>query len=200
MRRSCHNLARDVRNCLGSLRNCSSSIPVAGKWGLIYCDIEGRGIQLSQCSWDALYGCCLAGLFVGLLPWASQVTHSSIPMRYGCSAQARPTWLSHRPVLPGLLLRVFPSSSLCLGAWLLALLGLGNSGVWGCFFSSYPVEGGMWSSSLTIVSCIKGLCSQPSSCPILEWWRNASFCSKLDIVGVHTRVKEYAKGVGSYSL
>lgn len=93
------------------------------------------------------------------------------------------------------------SSSLPFGAGLFVQPGLGNSGAEGHSFSIYPVRRGMWSSSPNKLSCIKGLCSRPSSCLILEWQRNASFCLELDVVGVCTqRAKEYAKGVTSYSL
>lgn len=92
-------------------------------------------------------------------------------------------------------------TSFLFGAGVFLQPGLGNSGAEGHFFPTYPVQRGMWSSAMNKLSCIKGLCSRSSSCLILEWQRNASFCLELDVVGVCTQwAKEYAKGIASYNL
>lgn len=180
---------------LGVEGNCCLSIPVALGASWSWSAMTSWEKQLSQCSWDAI--CGYSPLLDSSAPWEPQVTWSS-PAR-GTQVRLPPLAVPapHAARSPSGTL----SSSLPFGAGLFVQPGLGNSGAEGHSFSTYPVRRGMWSSSPNKLSCIKRLCSRPSSCLILEWQRNASFCLELDVVGVCTqRAKEYAKGVTSYSL
>lgn len=199
MKGYCNSCARDVRNCFGSgrkllpLHSCGSG----GKLELICHDIMRKVMKLSQCSWDAICGC--SPLLDSLATCPENPKWHGHSFLRGALQLGSLLWLSQLLMLPHLLLGLFPLLCFlvpgCLCSQGLETVGLRDT------LSIYPVQRGMWSSSPNKLSCIKGLCSRPSSCLILEWQRNASFCLELDVVGVCMQwAKEYAKGVASYSL